>query len=99
MSFITYATRDGSPWTPKYLTAIDADACIGCGRCFKVCSQDVLKLVGLDEDGNFCNPFDDEEGDLERKIMVIDKSGNCIGCGACAKVCGSKSQTHEAVAA
>jgi Nif-specific ferredoxin III len=99
MAFISFTTRDGTPWTPEYLTGIDADLCIGCGRCFKVCTQDVMKLVGVDEHGNFCNPFDDDEGDLERKIMVIDKAGNCIGCTACSRVCGSKAQTHEPLAA
>ena len=32
---MAYLTRDGSAWTPEYLTAIDASKCIGCGRCYK----------------------------------------------------------------
>ncbi len=38
MSFVQFVTRDGTPWIPEYLTAIDAELCIGCGRCFKVCT-------------------------------------------------------------
>ncbi|MGE5506234.1 MAG: ferredoxin III, nif-specific [Actinomycetota bacterium] len=95
----TFTTRDGSPWTPKYLTAIDAELCIGCGRCFKVCTQGVLKLMGINEDGDFCDPFDDDDGEVERKVMVLDKDGACIGCSSCAAVCGTKAQSHEALAA
>ena len=42
----TYATRDGTPWTPSYLLAIDGGRCFGCGRCYKVCSRDVMHLMG-----------------------------------------------------
>lgn len=99
MSFVTFTTQDGSAWTPKYLTAIDHESCIGCGRCFKVCTQGVLMLQGLNEDGEFVDPFDDDEGEVERKVVVIAKGGSCIGCEACATVCGTKSQTHEPKAA
>jgi Nif-specific ferredoxin III len=95
----TFTTRDGSAWTPKYLTAIDHGLCIGCGRCFKVCTQGVLKLMGVDEDGDYVDPFDDDEGEVERKVMVLDRAGACIGCSACAAVCGTKAQSHEALAA
>lgn len=94
----TYATRDGSPWVPQYIEAIDAGACIGCGRCYKVCAQGVLALRGVNEDGEMCDPFDDDE-EIERKIMTIAKAGACIGCSACAQVCGSNAQTHAALAA
>lgn len=99
MSFVTFATRDGTAWTPKYITAIDHELCIGCGRCYKVCTMGVLKLMGINEDGDFCDPFDDDEGEIERKVMVIDKAGACIGCASCDTVCGTKAQKHEALAA
>jgi Nif-specific ferredoxin III len=95
MSFRQFTTRDGSPWIPKYISKISAELCIGCGRCFKVCTHSVMKLMGVNEDGEFCDPFDDDEGEIERKVMTLDNPGNCIGCGACYQVCGSKAQKHE----
>lgn len=98
MSFRTFSTRDGSPWVPKYLTAISDELCIGCGRCFKVCTQAVMKLMGINEDDEMCDPFDDSE-EIVRKVMTMDKGGSCIGCGSCQAVCGTNAQTHEAVPA
>lgn len=98
-----YASRNGSAWEPAYLTAIDAGKCIGCGRCFKVCSRDVMHLHGLDADDNMLGKVsaeededdeDDFDGELLRKIMVLDNAGACIGCGACARVCPKNCQTH-----
>ena len=94
-----YATRDGTFWEPAYLVAIDGMKCIGCGRCFKVCSRDVMHLYGVDEDGVVLGAVtedddDDFDGELNRKIMVVDKAGACIGCGACARVCPKTCQTH-----
>lgn len=99
MAAVQFSTRDGSPWTPQYLMEISTELCIGCGRCFKVCTQGVLKLMGINEDDEFCDPFDDDEGEIVRKVMVLDKAGACIGCGSCAQVCGTNAQTHEAAAA
>ncbi|WP_096704260.1 ferredoxin III, nif-specific [Magnetospirillum sp. 15-1] len=98
MSFRTFTTRDGNPWVPKYLTAISDELCIGCGRCFKVCTQAVMKLMGINEDDEMCDPFDDSE-EIVRKVMTMDKDGSCIGCGSCNAVCGTNAQTHEAVPA
>ncbi|MDA8230224.1 MAG: ferredoxin III, nif-specific [Magnetospirillum sp.] len=96
MATIQFSTRDGTPWAPQYLDAIDAEACIGCGRCFKVCGQGVLKLMGINDDGEMCDPFDDDE-EIERKIMTLANPGSCIGCMACAQVCGANAQTHVAL--
>ncbi|MGO9769566.1 MAG: 4Fe-4S binding protein, partial [Roseiarcus sp.] len=46
---MAFVTRDGSVWTPAYLASIDAAKCIGCGRCFKVCSREVMHLHGVDD--------------------------------------------------
>lgn len=86
-------TRDGTPWVPMYIEAIDPEVCIGCGRCFKVCGHGVLEMKGVDEDGEFVDP---EEDEVERMVMTIGEKGKCIGCQACAQVCGTKAQTHVA---
>ncbi|TIW45647.1 MAG: ferredoxin, partial [Mesorhizobium sp.] len=52
----TFTTRDGSIWMPSYLTFIDSKTCIGCGRCFKVCSRDVMHLHGVDDAGEILGP-------------------------------------------
>jgi len=88
------ATRDGRDWRPDYLIAIDAGKCIGCGRCYKVCGREVMTLKGLNEDGALVELDDDEDDEVEKKIMVMIVEGACIGCGACARVCPTNCQTH-----
>jgi Nif-specific ferredoxin III len=89
-------TRDGRPWTPEYLLAIDAEVCIGCGRCFKVCGRNVMTLKGVDDEGAIVPLDEDDEDDIERKVMAMEDVGACIGCGACARVCPTNCQTHGA---
>ena len=91
-----FTTRDGTPWIPKYLLSIKDEICIGCGRCFKVCTQNVLKMMGLNEDGEMCDP-EDEDDDSNRKIMTIANPGLCIGCESCGTVCGKKALEHGTV--
>jgi Nif-specific ferredoxin III len=95
MSNFTVALPSGELWTPQFVTAIDPEKCIGCGRCFKVCARDVLTLNGLDEDGNFIQlDGDDDDDEYEKKVMVISKKESCIGCEACAKICPRNCYTH-----
>ena len=77
---MAFFTRDGSAWVPQYLTKINPAKCIGCGRCYKVCSRDVMHLHGVDEDGKVLGAVtedddDDFDGELNRKIMIVDNAG------------------------
>ncbi len=91
---ITALTRDGRTYTPTFLEAIDAGRCIGCGRCFKVCAQAVMRLMAVDEDGDLVELDDEDDDEVERMVMVLADPGACIGCGACARVCAKGCQTH-----
>lgn len=82
-------TRDGTPWTPRYVDRIDGKRCLGCGRCFKVCGQGVLEMKWIDEEGTF---VEEDDGDAERMVMTVAEKGQCIGCGACVRVCSKGAQ-------
>ncbi|MEE1673224.1 ferredoxin III, nif-specific [Agarivorans aestuarii] len=85
-------TRDGTSWEPQFVTALDQDACIGCGRCYKVCPRDVFDLVEreIDEDDE---AYDDYEDDVVM-VMELANAGDCIGCAACSTVCAKNCHTH-----
>lgn len=91
-------TRGGREWMPDYLVAIDPSVCIGCGRCFKVCGRDVMTLKGLTEDGEIVALDDDDDDEIEKRVMAINDADACIGCGACARVCPTNCQTHAQAA-
>ncbi len=96
---MSFATRDGRDWKPDYLISIDAKKCIGCGRCYKVCGRNVMTLKGINEEGDLVDIEDDEDDEVEKKVMVMADDGACIGCGACARVCPTNCQTHAPAAA
>ena len=87
MAYITGLTKDKKEWIPQFIVSIDEETCIGCGRCFKVCSHDVLAFEELDED------------DSAKMFMKVANAGNCIGCEACGKTCSKKCFTFAPVAA
>ncbi|HEY8907744.1 MAG TPA: ferredoxin III, nif-specific, partial [Rhodoferax sp.] len=64
----------GEIWTPNFVASLNDEKCIGCGRCFKVCSRGVLELVGLTEDGERVPvdlDDDDDDEEYEKKVMTI----------------------------
>lgn len=96
MAAFTVTLPSGEVWTPRFVTSLDQDKCIGCGRCFRVCARDVLQLVGLTEDGEHVplDADDDEDDEYEKKVMTLAHPGNCVGCEACAKICPKKCYVH-----
>jgi Nif-specific ferredoxin III len=92
MAQLTGLTFGGKTWTPKFAQSIDAETCIGCGRCFKICGHNVLSLRALNEEGEFVDDEDDDE--IERKVMVVASPENCVGCEACARICPKNCYNH-----
>ncbi|MCU0568752.1 MAG: ferredoxin III, nif-specific [Oculatellaceae cyanobacterium Prado106] len=95
MSTVTGLTYGGAVWTPKYIVEINQSTCLGCGRCFKACGRNVLQLKAMNDEGEFVEDEDDDE--IERKVMVIANQDLCIGCEACSRVCPKNCQTHAPV--
>lgn len=94
---ITGLTRGGASWTPAFITDLNQENCIGCGRCFKVCPRDVFDLVEREADDD----YDDDDGfsDDTSMVMAIKNALDCIGCEACSRVCPKNCHTHEPQAA
>ncbi len=99
ISSVSAPTRGGGVWIPRFVSTIDADKCIGCGRCYKVCGRGILALMGQDEDGEVVPITVDNEDEIDKKVMSIVHPELCIGCESCAKVCPKKCYTHEELAA
>ena len=100
MSFVAITMPDGRSWIPKFVRTINQQACIGCGRCFKVCGRDVLQLAGVSTEGDLIPiavDFDDDD-EYEKKVMTIANQLNCIGCEACSRICPKKCYTHAPMA-
>lgn len=93
MSHITGLTRGGQSWTPQFIVAINQANCIGCGRCYKVCTRNVLNLVEREVDE------DDDSDDDTAMVMAIADALDCIGCGACSRVCAKGCHSHAPAAA
>ena len=82
-------TRGGEVWVPKFIEAIDVHKCIGCGRCYKVCSREVLDLIEKPFEGD-----DDYGDDMGNKVMSVAHAEKCIGCEACSRTCTKKCHVH-----
>lgn len=97
MSAVTITLPDGRSWTPRFVSVISEERCIGCGRCFKVCGRDVLQLKGVNAEGEYVvvSVDDDDDDEYEKRVMTIANPMNCIGCEACARICPKKCYTHS----
>ncbi|PKO84852.1 MAG: ferredoxin III, nif-specific [Betaproteobacteria bacterium HGW-Betaproteobacteria-11] len=96
MATINGLTRDGSAWTPQFVSFLDPKKCIGCGRCYKVCPRNVLDLV---ERGEELMDEDADDDDDQMMVMTIAHGGDCIGCGSCGRVCPKGCYTYSAAEA
>ena len=97
MSEITGLTRGGEAYVPKFVLELDQTNCIGCGRCYKVCSRDVFELIEREEsDEDFDEDDDDDDGfsDDTSMVMSLKNALDCIGCEACSRVCPKDCMTH-----
>lgn len=90
MSELTGLTQAGSSWTPQFISSLDQESCIGCGRCYNVCTRDVFSPDEIEVDEEDYGDYDDDV----RMVMGIANIGNCIGCGACVKVCSKNCFEH-----
>lgn len=93
MSYVTGLTLGHEPWTPQFLREISWATCLGCGRCFKACGRGVMSLIALNDEGEIVDE-DDDDDEIERKVMSIVKAENCIGCQACDRVCPKQCHSY-----
>lgn len=94
MQQITGLTRGGSEWTPAFVTDLNQETCIGCGRCYKVCPRDVFELI----EREFGDDSDEEFSDEPTMVMAINDPMDCIGCQSCARVCPKNCHSHKSAA-
>lgn len=89
---LTGLTRGGGEWVPQFVTAIDAQKCIGCGRCYKVCPRNVFTLIERSSVVEADDDYDDE-----MQVMSLADEMDCIGCMSCARVCPKQCHSHQAL--
>lgn len=102
MANVTGVTRGGTEWTPNFITDLNQNNCIGCGRCFKTCPRDVFELIDRDElelDDLELDCDGDDYDDDNTMVMSLKNPMDCIGCEACSRVCPKKCMTHSPFAA
>ncbi|WP_415226463.1 ferredoxin III, nif-specific [Psychromonas sp.] len=92
MAEITGLTQSGASWTPQFVKNVEQANCIGCGRCYNVCTRGVFAPEEIEVDDDDAGDYDDDM----RMVMGIKDADNCIGCLACAKVCSKGCFEHAA---
>jgi Nif-specific ferredoxin III len=93
MTVLTGLTFGQQSWIPQFIQSINESTCLGCGRCFKACGRNVLMLRAMNEEGEWVDDEDEEE--VERKVMIIVNQALCIGCEACSRVCPKNCHVHS----
>jgi Nif-specific ferredoxin III len=83
MAFLTGLTRGKREWTPKFVTSVDHERCIGCGRCIKICAHGVLAPKEVDEE------------ESAKMFAAVESPDDCIGCEACGRTCKKNAFTFE----
>ena len=86
-------TRSGQEWDPEFVTELNQETCIGCGRCYKVCPRNVFDLIEreIDEDDDSWDDYDDDVV----MVMTLADEGDCIGCSSCSRVCPKNCLSHK----
>lgn len=87
--------KNGTQYVPEYIESLNPENCLGCGRCYKVCGENLFELV---QRANLEIEDDDYE-DEGAMVMAIKDDGNCIGCKACSRVCPRGCHMFTAVTA
>lgn len=70
----------------SYRIEMDADKCIGCGRCLKRCRFDVFRMTSA-RTRKASESIAVPEPGKKRKSLVISNVDSCQGCGLCRSTC------------
>jgi Nif-specific ferredoxin III len=90
MAHYTVTLPSGVEWTPQFISGIDQEKCIGCGRCFKTCARDVLQLMAINDDGELFAIEEDDDEEYDRQVMSVAHPENCVGCESCNNNCAKR---------
>ena len=82
-SFYQAETKGAATYVPEFIEELDAEKCLGCGRCYKVCGRTVFTLIDRED----LDLEDDDYEDEGAMVMTIQDGDDCIGCSACHRVC------------
>lgn len=73
--FVTNRTASGDEWVPAFVQKVDAEKCIGCGSCVRVCLGGCYEMKEAIINGK------------KKRAAVVIHPENCFGDCHCHKVC------------